>query len=135
MKLNGKDVYLSFLKGDKGEPFKYEDFTAAQLEELKGPKGDKGDTGPQGETGPQGPQGIQGIQGEKGDKGDKGDKGEQGEQGPQGPQGEKGEAGESGNGVFAMEVSNGDLLLHENGLDNAEFSISQDGYMKVEIRG
>lgn len=29
-------------KGDKGDPFRYEDFTAEQLESLKGPKGDDG---------------------------------------------------------------------------------------------
>ena len=48
---------LADLKGDKGEAFKYEDFTSEQLEALKvkGDKGDKGDTG------------------EKGDKGEKGD--------------------------------------------------------------
>ena len=45
-------------KGDKGDPFLYEDFTSEQLEALKGdkgdtgPQGDKGDTGPQGEPGP-----------------------------------------------------------------------------------
>ena len=33
------------LKGDKGDPFRYEDFTAEQLEALKGPKGDKGEDG------------------------------------------------------------------------------------------
>ncbi len=54
-------------KGDRGEPFTYEDFTAEQLAELKGEKGDKGDKGDQGE---------QGVQGEKGEKGDKGDAGE-----------------------------------------------------------
>ena len=30
-------------KGDKGEPFKYSDFTQDQLNALKGPKGDKGE--------------------------------------------------------------------------------------------
>lgn len=45
----------------RGEAFKYEDFTAEQLEALRGPKGDKGDKG---DTG------SQGIQGPKGDKGD-----------------------------------------------------------------
>lgn len=30
------------IKGDKGDPFRYEDFTAEQLEALKGPKGDDG---------------------------------------------------------------------------------------------
>ena len=33
------------LKGDKGDPFTYADFTAEQLEALKGPKGDKGEDG------------------------------------------------------------------------------------------
>ena len=80
------------VKGDKGDSFEYADFTPEQLESLK-VKGDKGDTGEQG---------IQGIQGEKGDKGDtgaqgiqgiKGDKGDTGAQGIQGVQGEKGDTG------------------------------------------
>ena len=33
------------LKGDKGDPFRYEDLTPEQLEALKGPKGDKGEDG------------------------------------------------------------------------------------------
>ena len=33
------------LKGDKGDPFTYADFTPEQLEALKGPKGDKGEDG------------------------------------------------------------------------------------------
>ena len=33
------------LKGDKGDPFTYADFTAEQLEAIKGPKGDKGEDG------------------------------------------------------------------------------------------
>ena len=33
------------LKGDKGDPFTYADFTAEQLKALKGPKGDKGEDG------------------------------------------------------------------------------------------
>lgn len=105
------------LKGDKGEPFKYEDFTSEQLAALKGPKGDigpigpkgatgekgdKGDTGPKGErgiTGPQGPQGAQGPKGERGlvgPAGATGPKGEQGIQGPKGPTGEKGATGPVG---------------------------------------
>ena len=66
-------------KGDKGEAFKYTDFTPAQLEKLKGPKGDKG------ENGEQGPKGepfkytdfteeqLAALKGEKGDKGETGD--------------------------------------------------------------
>ena len=86
-------------RGPKGDPFTYDDFTAEQLELLKGPKGD---TGPIGETGPQGLQGPQGVQGEKGDKGDTGEigpmgpKGDTGEQGPKGDPGEKGPKGDKG---------------------------------------
>ena len=80
-------------RGPKGDPFTYDDFTAEQLELLKGPKGD---TGPIGETGPQGLQGPQGIQGEKGDKGDKGDTGEIGPMGPKGDTGEQGPKGDTG---------------------------------------
>ena len=32
-------------KGDKGDPFVYEDFTSSQLDALTGPKGDKGEKG------------------------------------------------------------------------------------------
>lgn len=32
-------------KGDKGDPFTWNDLTAEQKKELTGPKGDKGDTG------------------------------------------------------------------------------------------
>lgn len=72
------NVALEVGKGDKGDPFTYDDFTPEQLSALKGDKGDKG------ETGAQGIQGIQGIQGEKGDKGDKGDTGAKGDKGDTG---------------------------------------------------
>ena len=42
LQYNGSDVGL---KGDKGDPFTYSDFTAEQLAALKGAKGDKGDKG------------------------------------------------------------------------------------------
>lgn len=54
-------------RGEKGDPFTYDDFTEEQLEDLKGEKGEKGDQGIQG---PQGEKGDQGIQGPKGDRGD-----------------------------------------------------------------
>lgn len=63
------------------------------------------------------------YRGAKGDKGEKGDTGD------------KGEAGKDGNGVFAMEISNGDLLLFQNNIDEAEFSIGADGYMRVNLGG
>ena len=113
-------------KGDKGEPFRYEDFSPEQLEALRGPRGDKGETGdtgpagPQGDAGPKGdqgdtgaaftyrdftaeqleslrgPQGIQGKTGATGPQGPRGDKGDTGDTGPQGIQGPKGDTGERG---------------------------------------
>ena len=48
LQYNGSDVGL---KGDKGDPFTYSDFTAEQLAALKGAKGDKGDKGDKGAPG------------------------------------------------------------------------------------
>lgn len=42
LQYNGSDVGL---KGDKGDPFTYSDFTTEQLAALKGAKGDKGEPG------------------------------------------------------------------------------------------
>lgn len=81
-------------KGDKGDPFTYNDFTAEQLAALKGPKGDQGIQGVAGQQGPIGPVGPKGDRGEKGEQGAKGEQGPagpQGIQGPVGPQGPKGE--------------------------------------------
>lgn len=58
--------FFNTLKGPRGEPFRYEDFTPEQLELLIGPPGTQGEQGIQGERGAQGEQGIQGIQGEQG---------------------------------------------------------------------
>ena len=113
----------SGMRGPKGDPFTFSDFTPEQLERIRGyqgPKGDRGERGiqgpigPKGEKGDQGIQGIQGIQGpqglvgpkgdtgdtgprgEKGTTGDRGPKGETGEQGPMGPMGPQGPRGEAG---------------------------------------
>lgn len=83
-------------KGDKGDPFTYNDFTAEQLAALVGPQGPSGEKGEQGPQGIQGEQGPAGADGAKGEKGDKGDPGIQGEVGPQGPKGDKGDTGEAG---------------------------------------
>ncbi len=56
-------------KGDKGDPFTYEDFTEEQIVSLKG---EKGDIGPEGPIGPQGENGIQGIPGTDGSNGEDG---------------------------------------------------------------
>lgn len=94
--------------GEKGDPFRYEDFTTEQLESLRGPKGEQGLTGP---VGPQGPKGdpftyadftesqLEGLKGPKGDTGERGLTGPQGERGltgEQGPQGIRGEVGPQG---------------------------------------
>lgn len=103
-------------KGDKGDPFTYEDFTEEQLAALVGPTGPKGDTGP---AGPQGesftyedftPEQLAALQGPKGDKGDTGPQGPKGDPftyadftpeqledltGPQGPKGDKGDKGDA----------------------------------------
>lgn len=73
-------------KGEKGDPFTYEDFTEEQLQNLKGEKGDKGDPGEKGEKGADGTMTFEDLTPEqmaslKGDKGDQGDQGDQGEQG------------------------------------------------------
>ena len=101
-------------QGPKGDAFTYADFTAEQLEALRGPQGLQGETGPAGpqgatgEIGPQGPKGETGATGATGAKGDTGERGPQGVQGiqgpkgdtgdtgPQGPQGEKGDTGATG---------------------------------------
>lgn len=61
-------------QGPKGEAFTFADFSAEQLESLRGP---------------------QGLPGKDGADGAKGDKGDPGERGPQGPKGEPGRDGET----------------------------------------
>ena len=108
------------LKGAKGDPFTYSDFTPEQLAALRGP------IGPQGEIGERGPKGdpfvysdftpeqlaaLKGPQGEIGERGPKGDpfiysdftpeqlsalKGPKGDIGEQGPQGDQGPIGNTG---------------------------------------
>lgn len=45
---------LQGAKGEKGDPFTYEDFTKEQLAALKGERGQKGDTGEKGQNGADG---------------------------------------------------------------------------------
>lgn len=79
--------WLESLRGPKGEPFKYSDFTPEQVNALKGPKGD---TGENGEPGPKGEpfkytdfteEQLAALKGERGEKGETGDPGPKGEQG------------------------------------------------------
>ncbi len=61
-----EEEWILSLKGDKGErgePFTYEDFTEAQLEGLKGPKGDTGERGEKGDKGEKG-EGLKGLENE-----------------------------------------------------------------------
>lgn len=60
-------------KGDKGDPFTYNDFTAEQLAALVGPQGPAGEKGDTGDVGPQGPAGEKGDPGETGPAGANGD--------------------------------------------------------------
>lgn len=53
-------------QGEKGKPFTYEDFTAEQLDALRGPRGERGAKGEVGPAGPQGPKGEKGDTGTKG---------------------------------------------------------------------
>lgn len=103
------------LKGEKGDPFTYDDFTPEQLLALKGETGIEGKSAYQiavekgfigtetewlaslkGEIGPMGPQGIQGKTGPQGIQGEVGPQGIQGEIGPIGPQGIQGKIGPQG---------------------------------------
>jgi len=82
--------WLATLQGPKGDAFVYEDFTAPQLEDLKGGTGGQGIQGiqgPQGESGADGNDGNDGIDGTNGTDGLQGAQGIQGIQGLQGPQG------------------------------------------------
>jgi hypothetical protein len=92
-------------KGDKGEPFKFVDFTPEQLAALKGPKGADGKSFTFADftveqlaalKGPAGPAGAQGATGPAGAQGPRGDAGSQGIQGPQGLQGATGPIGMTG---------------------------------------
>ncbi|MFI3248176.1 MAG: collagen-like protein, partial [Rikenellaceae bacterium] len=74
-------ILVPYIKGETGDPFTYDDFTAAQLAALKGEQGDTGAQGEKGETGDpftyddfttaqlaalKGEQGDAGAQGEQG---------------------------------------------------------------------
>lgn len=62
------EFLVSGLKGDKGDPFTYSDFTPEQLEALKGPKGDKGDAFTYSDFTPEQLESLK-VKGDKGDPG------------------------------------------------------------------
>ena len=100
-------------KGDKGDAFKYEDFTPEQLESLRGPKGDAftyEDFTQEQLNALKGPAGEPGVKGDKGDaftyadftqeqlealRGPQGIQGVPGETGPAGQPGQNGKDGVS----------------------------------------
>ena len=105
------------LKGAKGDPFVYSDFTPEQLAALRSPKGEIGERGPKGDPfvysdfTPEQLAALKGPQGEIGERGPKGDpfiysdfteeqlsalKGPKGDIGEQGPQGDQGPIGNTG---------------------------------------
>ena len=57
------------IKGEKGDPFRYEDFTEEQLLKLKGERGERGEKGLKGDKGEQGVQGNDGNNGRDGANG------------------------------------------------------------------
>lgn len=84
-------------RGEKGDPFKYEDFTEEQLAALIGPQGPQGEVGPRGEKGDPfyyedfTEEQLAALIGPQGPQGEVGPRGPQGEVGPRGPQGIPGE--------------------------------------------
>ena len=137
-------------RGERGAAFTYADFTAEQLEALRGPQGIQGiqgerglqgvqgERGLQGEPGVQGERGLQGMQGPQGVPGEQGIQGVPGIQGPQGERGEQGPPGESGitapvNGFFTLSVdADGNLWVYseEGNVPNLEYD-SETGNLYV----
>lgn len=135
IKMDTVDLYgdLFFMtsrgeKGEKGDPFTYEDFTPEQLEALRGPegpqgeKGDKGDKGAKGDTGARG---IQGPIGPRGPQGMMGPLGPQGLQGVQGPQGEKGDKGDDAEVSIATSTVAGIVKI------GSDFDVTEDGTISL----
>lgn len=118
-----EEEFLASFKGEKGDSFKYTDFTAEQLEALRGPQGLQGEQGLTGSAGKDGidGRGISSVDKKadfgpysvyeikftddtpafeytiyNGQDGKEGPKGDQGSVGPIGPKGEKGDQGEKG---------------------------------------
>lgn len=107
-----------FAKGDKGDPFLYEDFTPEQLEALRGPAGHDGADG------------HDGVDGAPGEQGPQGEQGPEGEQGPQGEQGPPGEQGVSGGMLFpTMNFDPETGVLTIRGLEQ---EVNRIGYIEEE---
>ena len=142
------------LKGEKGDPFTYDDFTPEQLLALKGENGidgksayqlavEKGFVGTEaewvaslkGETGPIGPQGEVGPQGLKGETG------ATGPQGIQGPKGDNYQITEADYAAIAgmvsvpsktSELTNDSNFITEVKL-NGESVVNEDGSINLQL--
>ena len=142
------------LKGEKGDPFTYDDFTPEQLLALKGENGidgksayqlavEKGFVGTEaewvaslkGETGPMGPQGEIGPQGLKGETG------ATGPQGIQGPKGDNYQITEADYAAIAgmvsvpsktSELTNDSNFITEVKL-NGESVVNEDGSIDLQL--
>lgn len=145
------------LKGDKGDPFTYNDFTASQLAALKGAKGDQGEKGDDGQSAYQVAilNGYVGSEAEwleslKGAQGIPGIEGPQGKEGPQGPVGPKGEAGKDGNNYIISDAdyeaiaskvtipsNTSDLINDSNFISdvkvNGESVLNEDGVIDLTL--
>lgn len=128
-------------KGDKGDAFKYEDFTPEQLESLRGPKGDAftyEDFTQEQLNALKGPAGEPGVKGDKGDAFTYADfTQEQLEalRGPQGIQGVPGETGPAGQpGLDGKDGKDGVSITHTwNGTSLSITSAS--GTSEMDLRG
>ena len=142
------------LKGEKGDPFTYNDFTPEQLLALKGENGidgksayqlavEKGFVGTEaewiaslkGEIGPIGPQGIQG------EIGPQGIQGKTGATGPQGPKGDNYQITEADYAAIAgmvsvpsktSELTNDSNFITEVKL-NGESVVNEDGSIDLQL--
>ena len=142
------------LKGEKGDPFTYNDFTPEQLLALKGENGidgksayqiavDKGFAGTEAEwiSSLKGENGLQGIQGEIGPQGLKGEIGATGPRGIQGPKGDNYQITEADYAAIAgmvsvpsktSELTNDSNFITEVKL-NGESVVNENGSIDLQL--
>lgn len=107
------------IKGDKGDAFKFADFSEEQLEKLRGRQGD---------------QGIQGPEGQKGEAFKYEDFTEEQLESLRGPEGKQGEIGKTPSIVLHYDKETGDLYYTSDGiLVEKEYMNSQNFITKSEF--